>query len=209
MTTGELIWEKRIANNFTQDDLAEILKVTRQTISSYETDRTEPDLNTIRTLAELFNCSTDSLLNVVETSSERKINFVKLILPLLIIVCIIWLCAGGMHKIYLRVGDLYSTITITFFFVLFILPAITFLTFRAVFRIMEVRKENNVLFWITIVLFVCVLVLNAIIMYNWQYSEYALTGFVYWFWNLEYPNCTVVTAFVALLGSVNGITSKR
>lgn len=55
MTTGELIREKRIANNYTQDDLAEILKVTRQTISSYETDRTEPDLNTIRTLAD---CST-------------------------------------------------------------------------------------------------------------------------------------------------------
>ena len=50
MTTGELIREKRIAKNYTQDDLAEILKVTRQTISSYETDRTEPDLNTIRTL---------------------------------------------------------------------------------------------------------------------------------------------------------------
>lgn len=55
MTTGELIREKRITNNYTQDDLAEILKVTRQTISSYETDRTEPDLNTIRTLP---NCST-------------------------------------------------------------------------------------------------------------------------------------------------------
>ena len=53
MTTGELIREKRIANNYTQDDLAEILKVTRQTISSYETERTEPDLNTIRTLALL------------------------------------------------------------------------------------------------------------------------------------------------------------
>lgn len=62
--------------------------------------------------------------------------------------------------------------------------------------------------WITIALFAIVLVLNAIIMYNWQYSEYALTGFMSWFWNLEYPNCTVVTAFVALLGSVNGITSK-
>ena len=53
MTTGELIREKRIANNYTQYDLAEILKVTRQTISSYETDRTEPDLNTIRTMALL------------------------------------------------------------------------------------------------------------------------------------------------------------
>ena len=53
MTTGKLIREKRIANNYTQDDLAEILKVTRQTISSYETDRTEPDLNTIRTMTLL------------------------------------------------------------------------------------------------------------------------------------------------------------
>ena len=48
----------------TQQDLAQILNVTRQQISNYATGKTSPDPNTICTLAKYFHVSTDYLLGV-------------------------------------------------------------------------------------------------------------------------------------------------
>lgn len=44
MTIGEKIVELRKKNNYTQEKLADNLKVSRQTISNWESDITSPDL---------------------------------------------------------------------------------------------------------------------------------------------------------------------
>ena len=62
----------------TQQDLAQILKVTRQQISNYTTGKTSPDPNTICTLAKYFDVSTDYLLGMSDIKSadidSKKIN---------------------------------------------------------------------------------------------------------------------------------------
>lgn len=52
----------RKSNNMSQDELAEKLAVTRQSVSLWETGQTQPSLDSIVALAKLFNVSTDDLL---------------------------------------------------------------------------------------------------------------------------------------------------
>ena len=52
----------RKANQMSQDELAEKLEVTRQSISLWETGQTQPSLDNIVALAKLFDVSTDILL---------------------------------------------------------------------------------------------------------------------------------------------------
>ena len=55
------IKKARIAANLKQSDLAKMLNVGQTTISNWETGYSQPDLESIRTIAKLFNCSRDEL----------------------------------------------------------------------------------------------------------------------------------------------------
>lgn len=59
-----------------QYDLAKKLNMTQQRISSYERGIREPDLDTLKLLADFFNISTDDLLGISnnETISNAKIS---------------------------------------------------------------------------------------------------------------------------------------
>ena len=59
---GDNIRKYRKLNNMSQDDLAEKLNVTRQSISLWENGQTQPSLENIVALAKLFEVSTDELL---------------------------------------------------------------------------------------------------------------------------------------------------
>ena len=59
---GDNIRKHRKLNNMSQDELAEKLNVTRQSISLWETGQTQPSLENIVALAKLFKVSTDELL---------------------------------------------------------------------------------------------------------------------------------------------------
>lgn len=52
----------RTEHNMTQEDVARELFVTRQTISSWESGRTQPDIETIIKLSELFSVSAEELI---------------------------------------------------------------------------------------------------------------------------------------------------
>ncbi|GAA0107409.1 MULTISPECIES: helix-turn-helix transcriptional regulator [Clostridium] len=57
----DLLKELREDKGLTQIDLAEILNVSRQTISGYETGSIEPPFSTLVKLADIYNCSLDYL----------------------------------------------------------------------------------------------------------------------------------------------------
>lgn len=71
MTTGEKISRLRKENNYTQEQLAELLGVSRQSISKYESGLAYPETEKLIRLSELFDCSVDYLLkDYVETKKE-------------------------------------------------------------------------------------------------------------------------------------------
>ena len=67
----------RTAQNMTQDQLAESLHVTRQTVSNYETGKSQPDIDTIVRLAEALQADPNTLIYGVPTPPERKREYVK------------------------------------------------------------------------------------------------------------------------------------
>lgn len=67
--------ELRKMNHLTQEELAETLGVSRQTLSKWETGESLPDIEKCRALAELFNVTLDAL--VCYESSESGLPIPK------------------------------------------------------------------------------------------------------------------------------------
>lgn len=62
MKTGEKIARLRKENNYTQEQLAALLGVSRQSVSKYESGVTYPETDKLICLSELFGCTVDYLL---------------------------------------------------------------------------------------------------------------------------------------------------
>ena len=62
MTLAEKILSLRTERGMSQDDLAEKLEVSRQSVSKWETAQSTPDLDKIIRLADLFGLSVDQLV---------------------------------------------------------------------------------------------------------------------------------------------------
>lgn len=84
-TIGEEIKNLRQQKGMTQQELADLLFITRQAISSYENSKTTPDLQTLQRLGEIFN--TDLIHS---TTTEKPIkNYSALIYIGIIFITII------------------------------------------------------------------------------------------------------------------------
>lgn len=62
MNFGEKLYELRKLKNLSQEEVADKLNVTRQTVSKWETNQSTPDFDKIVPLCELFEISTQELL---------------------------------------------------------------------------------------------------------------------------------------------------
>lgn len=62
MTFGEKLFKLRSDAGFSQDRLAEMLEVSRQSVSKWERDEAMPDTDKIVLISKIFSVSTDSLL---------------------------------------------------------------------------------------------------------------------------------------------------
>ncbi len=63
MTIGEKIAHLRISSNISQERLAKLLNVSRQSISKWESDESVPQIDKIIEICSLFKISTDELLH--------------------------------------------------------------------------------------------------------------------------------------------------
>lgn len=77
MTLGEKIARQRKELNYTQEQLADILGVSRQSISKWESDIAYPETEKLIELGKLFDCSMDYLLknDVTEKSGVQVYGF--------------------------------------------------------------------------------------------------------------------------------------
>ena len=79
MTLGEKIARQRNELNYTQEQLADILGVSRQSISKWESDIAYPETDKLIELGKLFDCSMDYLLKeeVTEKSGAQTSDFTE------------------------------------------------------------------------------------------------------------------------------------
>ena len=80
MNLGNKIMSLRKKNNLSQEELAEKVGVTRQTISKWELEETAPDINQAVILSKIFKVSLDDLTNndVSNVLVEKVSNTEKL-----------------------------------------------------------------------------------------------------------------------------------
>lgn len=71
MNIGERIYELRRKNSMSQEDLAEKMNVSRQSISKWESSQSVPEVERIIQLSNIFNVSTDWILKG-ENSKKQK-----------------------------------------------------------------------------------------------------------------------------------------
>ena len=75
MDLGKKILELRKKENFSQEQLAEKMNVTRQTISKWELNETKPDIKQAKELSRLFKISLDELTeNDMTTLVMQKVS---------------------------------------------------------------------------------------------------------------------------------------
>ena len=72
MTLGEKLSKLRKESNYTQEQLADILGVSRQSISKWESDIAYPETDKLIELGKIFNCSMDYLLKEEVTDKNNS-----------------------------------------------------------------------------------------------------------------------------------------
>lgn len=79
MNIGIKIKKYRELNKMTQKDVAEILEVEPGTISKYENGTIEPNIESLKKLAEIFNVTVDELVKDEEEFDVTKINLLEVL----------------------------------------------------------------------------------------------------------------------------------
>lgn len=72
MEIGNKLNQLRKLSGMTQEQLAEKINVSRQTISKWESDSTSPDLESIVKISRIFHVSLDDLLREAKTGVTNK-----------------------------------------------------------------------------------------------------------------------------------------
>lgn len=79
MSIGNKIKEYREKNNMTQKEIAEILGVEPGTISKYESGMIEPNIESLKRLADTFNITVDELIKDEEKFDLTKVNVLEVL----------------------------------------------------------------------------------------------------------------------------------
>ena len=80
----ERLIELRKKNNYTQEELAGIIGVSRQAISKWESGMANPDIEKLIKLSELYGCSIDYIVgndNKIDENYLKKISEMDCIFP--------------------------------------------------------------------------------------------------------------------------------
>src|SRR5690554_5502696 len=84
MEIGNRIKKYRKDNNLTQSEFANMLHVSKQAVSKWETNKGYPDISLYPKLAEILNADIGELLGNKKTAKKKNI---KLYIP---IACAVW-----------------------------------------------------------------------------------------------------------------------
>ena len=77
MTLGDKLSKLRKENNYTQEQIAAVLGVSRQAISKWESNITYPETDKLVRMSKLFHCTTDYLLldkDEMDTDEDQNVS---------------------------------------------------------------------------------------------------------------------------------------
>lgn len=137
MELNKQIKKHRSAMELSQEQLAEKLYVTRQTISNWETGKNYPDIHSLILMSSLFGVSLDKLIKgdlemmeeKIKTEDIKKFNFYGGIFTILLIICIVFVAP----LIYFF--EIYGAIAAALIFAV---------TFVFSLKVEKFKKENDI-----------------------------------------------------------------
>ncbi len=109
MTFGQKLKKLRNDNNLTQEQLAEMIFVTRTAISKWETDNGYPSIDSLKAISNLFSISIDELISdadienkkVIDEKNARKMYFIAI--AFLVLTVLFTLLAYFLKKTYFNI----------------------------------------------------------------------------------------------------------
>lgn len=72
MTFGEKLYELRTKKGLSQEQMAELLEVSRQSISKWESDKCFPEMNRVLFLSDYFDVSLDYLMRDLDKEEQSE-----------------------------------------------------------------------------------------------------------------------------------------
>ena len=129
MEISKCIKDARQNNNISQESLAEQLGVSRQTVSSWETGKSYPDIVSVIKMSDIFNISLDKMLkedkNLVNNIQE-KMDTVKSNKSIVFTILFAIIIFGGMYLIQTfvdipKIDNLYLNIGVLIAFIVGVL----------------------------------------------------------------------------------------
>lgn len=74
MTFGQKLKKLRSDNNLTQEQLADMIFVTRTAISKWETDNGYPSIDSLKAISNLFGISIDELISDADVENKKLLD---------------------------------------------------------------------------------------------------------------------------------------
>lgn len=101
MDFHKILKKKRIETNLSQEDLADQLNISRQSISKWENEKGYPNIETLLNISEIFNVTVDELLKgddylknkIIQDSKNLKYPKWKSFFDILIFIGLIFIIA--------------------------------------------------------------------------------------------------------------------
>lgn len=104
MTLGENLQRLRKARGLSQDEVAEKLFLTRQSVSKWENDGAEPGIENLKALARLYGVTVDDLVGAEEEKAPAPSDgaYLRLLKLRLAVLAVVLLCMIVTDKFYLE-----------------------------------------------------------------------------------------------------------
>jgi len=102
---GKNIKQLRQLKNMTQDELAEKLFVTRQTVSNYETGKSRPDIEMLTQISDVLDTDPNTVLYGIPQQADRQRMILKFVISAAVLL-VVWIG-------YCHVSDLARKIGVT------------------------------------------------------------------------------------------------
>lgn len=132
MEIDKRIKDARQKNNITQESLAEQLGISRQTVSSWETGKSYPDIVSVIKMSDIFNISLDKMLKEdkkLVNNMQEKMDTVKSNKSIVFTILFAIIFFGGIYLIQIfidipKVNNLFFNIGVM---IVFIVGVLTYL----------------------------------------------------------------------------------
>lgn len=107
MTLGERLQELRQRSGLSQEEVAQKLFLTRQSVSKWENDGAEPGIENLKALAKLYGVTVDALVGAAEppegkTPVPSNSAYLRLLKLRLAVLAVVLLCMIATDKFYLE-----------------------------------------------------------------------------------------------------------